>query len=563
MTPEIHATIAREGTILAAFDAACDAHADRAALEFLGTGFGYRELRDLILRFGAACRKLGIERGDRVLIYLPNCPQWLVSYLGVQALGAVPVPVSDIYTPYELTYLIGHSGARTVVCTDTNFGYVKEVLPETDVERIVVTGLADLLPVWKRVFGRLFDRVPTGAVDRRIRRTGEGDAPRVRVHPFRALLRGHAPERFDVDLDPAADLAHILYTGGTTGFPKGVPHTHAELLSGVVGVREVYRPFIDPGQHALILPLHLFHMFSQDMVFALGLHRGNRVVIVPKPTPDAVLAAVQAHRRALLVGVPTLYARLLESPRLDLYDLGTLERCWSAGDVLPERVAARWTERTGVDIHQVYGSTETVCITAGRLDRTPWHGSVGRLLPTREARVVDPDSLEPLPAGTAGELLITSRYSYSAGGYWRNPEESAETYVELDGRTWCRTGDFVKVSEDGEVEFVDRRADMIMHKGFRVAAARVESVLQDHPAVMAACVVGTPDDVAGENVKAFILLDEDARGVTAYDLIRHCRQRLLPYEVPDYVEFRDMLPKSKVGKLLRRELKEQERRDVR
>lgn len=590
MSRDLDAAIVGEGTLLTAFEAVCAEHADRTALEFLGTRYSYGRLHELVLRFGTACRALGVAPGDRALIYLPNSPQWLIAYLGVMKIGAVPVPVSDLYTPRELVYLLDHSGSETVVCADTNFGYVREVLPATPVKRVIVTRLDDLLPVWKRIFGRLFDRVPRGAVGRALRRPavqGPGSAlggeqrepadgepegerapavsegeptPAAAVYTFRRLLSEHEPEDRPAGIDPAADLAHILYTGGTTGFPKGVPHTHLELLSGVLGVREVYREFIDSGAHALTLPLHLFHMFSLDMVFALGLHRGNAVVVLPRPNADAVLAAVQAHRRVLLVGVPTLYRRLLECPRLDYYDLGPLERCWSAGDVLPVEVAARWRARTGVPIHQVYGSTETVCVTAGRLDREPEPGKVGRLLPTREARVVDPESLEPVPPGEAGELLITSKYSYGTGGYWRNPDESAETYVQLDGRTWCRTGDYMKLGPAGELEFVDRRADLIKHKGFRVSASRVESVLQDHPAVVGACVVGTPNEVAGENVKAFVLLDEDARGVTAHDLTRHCRARLLPYEVPDYIEFRDMLPRSKVGKLLRRELKEEERR---
>jgi long-chain acyl-CoA synthetase len=187
---------------------------------------------------------------------------------------------------------------------------------------------------------------------------------------------------------------------------------------------------------------------------------------------------------------------------------------------------------------------------------------VGRLIPTRLAKVLDPEAQQPVPPGEAGELLVGSDYSYVMKGYLENPTETKETFVELDGRTWCRTGDHVKMSADGEIEFIDRRADLIKHKGYRVSAARVESVLQDHSAVVAACVVGVPDTKAGEQVKAFVILKADIRGVTSYDLTQHCRERLLPYEVPDYIEFRDMLPKSKIGKLLRREMRDEERRKV-
>ena len=546
---DFRAVIDSEKTILGAFESACQNHPERTAVLFLGTRFSYAGLRDLVRRFASASAALGVKQDDRVLIYLPNCPQWLIGYLGLQHLGAVPIPISSIYTPHELVYLLNHSGSKTVICADTNFGYVRSVLPKTGLERIIVTGIADLLPSWKRIFGRLFDRLPKGSVSR--------DS---NVYSFKRLLHRHPPHDGELELDSETRLAHMLYTGGTTGFPKAVPHSHAELLSGIAGVREVYRPYIEEARHTLIAPLPLYHMFTQDMIFGIGLHLGSTIVVLAKPGTDAVLASIQDHAGTLLIGVPALYRQILENDRLELYDLSSLQYCWSAGDVLPAEVAARWKERFGLPIHQVYGSTETVCVSVSMLDREPGVKTVGKLLPTRRAKVVDPETLADVSEGEAGELLITSEYSYRAGGYWDNATETEGTYVTLDREVWCRTGDYVKLTTSAEIEFVDRRADMIKHKGFRISASRVESVLQDHPAVVAAGVVGTPDPVAGENVKAFVILDENARGVAAYDLIRHCRERLLPYEVPDYIEFRDMLPKSKVGKLLRRELKDEELR---
>ena len=549
--------IQEEKTILAAFEASAEKYPDKPAVIFLGTRFTYRQLRDLINRFATACYDLGVRSHDRVLIYLPNCPQWLIAYLGVQKLGAVPVPVSPIYTPFELTFLLNHSGSGTIMCADTNFGYVREVLPKTQTRRILVTRIADLLPWWKWAFGKLFDKLMEGSV-----------SPEKNTYFFKQLIREYRPTPQQVDLDPQTDLAHILYTGGTTGFPKGVPHTHLELLSGIAGIREVYRQCVNEGENSLIMPLPLYHMFSQDMVFALGLHLGNTIVILPKPKTDAILASIQEYRGTLLAGVPSLYRQILENDRLEFYDLSSLRYCWSAGDTLPVEVSARWKEKFGIPIHQVYGSTETVCISVsspeGEPRSTEAHErlpqSAGRPIPTRLTKVVDPETLDPVAPGSAGELLVSSDYSYVAGGYLDNPGETAEGYVKIDGRTWCRTGDYVRITPDGEIEFIDRRADLIKHKGNRVSASRVESVLQDHAAVVAACVVGTPDPFAGEKIKAFVILKEDARGVTAYDLIRHCRERLLVYEVPDYIEFRDMLPKSKVGKLLRREIRDEERR---
>ncbi len=541
--------IQEEKTILTAFEASAEKYADRPALIFLGTRFSYRELRDLVYRFATAASALGIKARDRVLIYLPNSPQWLVAYIGLQKIGAVPVPVSPIYPPYELTYLLNHSQSKTIICADTNFGYVKEVLPKTQVDRIIVTRVADLLPVAKRVFGKMFDKLMKGSI-------GGGS----NVFSFRRLLRKYPPAPPRVEVDPKRNIAHILYTGGTTGFPKGVAHGHLELLSGIVGIREVYRASIKEAGNTLVMPLPLFHMFSQDMVFALGLHLGNTVVIAPKPNIDAVSAAVQNCQGTLLAGVPSLYRLILENERFDFYDLKSLNYCWSAGDALPDEVSLRWREKVGIPIYQVYGSTECVCISVTSPRGACSPRGVGHLIPTRLAKVLDPETQKAAPPGEGGELLVSSDYSFVLGGYLDNPEETKATFVELDGRTWCKTGDHVRMSSDGEIEFIDRRADLIKHKGYRVSAARVESVLQDHPAVVAACVVGVPDMIAGEQVKAFVILKTDIRGVTAYDLTKHCRERLLPYEVPDYIEFRDMLPKSKVGKLLRREMRDEEQR---
>ncbi len=428
---------------------------------------------------------------------------------------------------------------------------MKEVQPKTGLERIIVTRVADLLPVGKRVFGKVFDKVMKGSV------SGRG-----KVFFFRQLIRNYPPTPPQADIDPKSHIAHILYTGGTTGFPKGVPHGHLELLSGIVGIREVYRSSVREAENTLIMPLPLFHMFSQDMVFALGLHLGNTVVIAPKPNIDAVLASVQNYKGTLLAGVPSLYRLILENERLDFYDLKTLRYCWSAGDALPREVSLRWREKIGIPIYQVYGSTESVCISVTSPSQEPAPQSVGHLIPTRLAKVLDPETQRPVPPGEGGELLVGSECSYVMDGYLENPAETQETFVKLEGMTWCRTGDYVKMSAEGEIEFIDRRADLIKHKGFRISAARVESVLQDHPAVVAACVVGVPDAVAGEQVKAFVILKADVRGVTSYDLTKHCRERLLPYEVPDYIEFRDMLPKSKIGKLLRREMRDEEQRKV-
>jgi long-chain acyl-CoA synthetase len=261
-----------------------------------------------------------------------------------------------------------------------------------------------------------------------------------------------------------------------------------------------------------------------------------------------------------LLGVPALYRMILENDRLDCYDLGSLTYCYCGGDVLPEEVKVRWHERCGVPIYQVYGSTEVGHVAYSKIGEEPSPRAIGFPLKSRECLIVDPETLEPVPEGQKGELLVTSPYTLKE--YHNKPQETRETFVLLDGKTWCRMGDFVRAKPTGELIYIERSADIIKHKGFRVSASEVEAALQDHPTVIGACVVGIPDVKVGERIKAIVVLKEDARGVGGTELTKWCRERLAAYKVPSYIEFRDMLPKSKVGKLLRREVRDDERRRI-
>jgi long-chain acyl-CoA synthetase len=290
------------------------------------------------------------------------------------------------------------------------------------------------------------------------------------------------------------------------------------------------------------------------------LTKGNTAVLMPTPQVDAILEAIERNRATLFLGAPTLYRMILENDRLKFYDLSSLKYCWSGGDVLPSEVYNRWKQKFGLPIRQIFGSTEVGFVAVSPMDKEPVPGSLGFPLPSRQVKIVDPDTLEPVPPNMAGELLVTS--DYIPKGYWNKPEETAEAYVELDGKIWYRMKDFVRMDDEGQIYYMDRSADVIKHKGFRVSCSEIESVLQDHPAVVGACVIGVPDGKVGERIKAVVVLKQDARGVGGTDLTKWCRDRLAAYKIPSYIEFRDMLPKSKVGKLLRREIREEERRRI-
>jgi len=286
---------------------------------------------------------------------------------------------------------------------------------------------------------------------------------------------------------------------------------------------------------------------------------GDTLVLLPRMELDGLMVSIERYRARSITGVPALYRMVLDHDRLDSYDLRSLTYCFIGGDVLPLEVIRRWKERFGIPLYQAYGTTETiggVSLTYPNRDFPP--RSMGQVLPNRIIRIVEPETLEEVSSGTPGEILVNSDPMVTE--YWNKPEETKEAFVELDGRLWYRTADIVSMDENGYLYFTDRTVDTIKHKGYRVSASEIETVLQEHSAVIGSCVVGVPDPKIGSRIKAYVVLKEDIKGITGYDLIRWCREKLVSYKVPHYIEFRDMLPKSKVGKLLRREVRSEEKK---
>lgn len=527
------------------FDKMSEKYPGNTAVVYLGEHFTYKRLRELSEHFAGGLQQSGVKKGDKVLLYIPNCIQWVIAYLGIQKAGAVLVPVSPIYTSHEIEYMINNSGAETIVCMDTNFGYVKETFAVSCLKRAIVTNLVDLLPAWKRSLGFLFDKVPNGTVD-------YDD----NVISFKSILKA-PPMAQAVEIDPSSDLSYILYTGGTTGFPKGVPGNHIGSTSYINNVTEdVAGGYLKEGEDVYIAINPLFHIMALGFFMAIGLNKGNMTVLMPQPQVDAILESIQRYRVRWFLGVPALYRMILENDRLDQYDMSSLKYCFCGGDVLPGKVMNRFREKYNLPIYQVYGSTEVGHVTYSKIGTEPSSGSIGYPLKSRECIVVDPVTLECVEDGESGELFVTSPHAMKE--YYEKPEETSRTYVKVNDKVYCRMGDFVSCKPDGELVYMERSADIIKHKGYRVSASEIEATLQDHPTVINACVIGVPDEKTGERIKAIVVLKEDARGVGGVELIRWCSERLASYKVPGYVEFRDMLPKSKVGKLLRREVRDDE-----
>jgi len=531
-----------------AFEKACKKYPERTALIYLGRRFSYRFLKQLIDKFATALHRLGVGHQDKVMIYMGNSPQWVIANFAIQKLGAVVVPVSPIYTSHELLYMVKDAEVETVICMDTNFGYVKEVDRRYPLKRIIITNLTDLLYTWQKIFGTLVDRIPRGS-------TVKGK----NISQFNDILRAAPSEPPEIEIDAANDLAYIMYTGGTTGFPKGVPGSHVSEVSYIDDVMAIFRDYINVEDgDTMIMVNPLFHIMAKGFLLAAGLNFGITTVLMPVPEVDAVLREIERFKVRWMLGVPALYRMILENDRLSGYDISSLEYCYCGGDVLPGEIFKRWRELTGHPLYQVYGSTEVGHLTYSRLDCEPDPRTVGAVLPSRRCLVVDPETLQEVAVGEIGELLVTSAYTNK--NYWNKPEETKLSYVRIGDEIFYRMGDYVCLTESGEIQFVERTADTIKYKAYRISASEIEAVLQDHPTVMGACVVGIPDPGCGERIKAIVVLKEDAKGVDGRTLSGWCRKRLAPYKIPHYIEFRDMLPKSKVGKLLRREIRDEEKR---
>ncbi|MDD4194944.1 MAG: class I adenylate-forming enzyme family protein [Syntrophorhabdaceae bacterium] len=532
------------------FEEVCKQYTSRPALIYLGEAFTYGQLETLVHKFARGLADLGVKKQDRVMLYISNCPQWIIANFAINRIGAVTVPVSPIYTAFEIEYMIRDAGIETVICLDTNFVYVKEVMERTGLERVIVTNLVDFISPVKRVIGYLFDKIPRGAVSK-------GD----RIYSFKDIVYRSVNIPPEVDIDPKNDLAYIMYTGGTTGFPKGVPGNHTGEVTYIQDIMEdVIKDYVTPGRDSVLMVNPLFHIMAKGFSIAFGFNYGNTVVLLPLPEVDATLSAIERYRIKWMLGVPALYRMMLENDRIDQYDLSSLRYCYCGGDVLPVEVFKTWREKYSIPLYQVYGSTEIGHVTYSLLSQEPSPTVIGTPLKTRKSIVVDRDTLEKLPPGELGELLVTSPYTVKE--YLNKPDETSYSYVKMNGDIYYRMGDYVKINERGELEFVERTADIIKYKAYRVSASEVEAALQDHPTVIGACVIGIPDPRVGERIKAIVVLKEDAKGIGSNELLKWCRDRLAPYKVPGYIEFRDMLPKSKVGKLLRREIRDEEKRKL-
>lgn len=531
------------------FDRMAEKHAGKTALLFYGRGIKYAELRELSDRFAAALAAAGVAKGDTVALYLLNSPQYVIAYLGALKTGARITPISPVYTSLEVRHQLDDSGARTVVCEDILYENVKQ--SGASLDRVILSHIADFLPPLKRLFGRSAMRKGSAglAVPGPEEIQGRG------LLRMRDLLKQHPPRRPEVAFDPAADIAALPYTGGTTGRPKAAVITHRNMVALTTQLTRFW-PIFEEGRETVIAFLPFFHIYGQVVVMLNSLLQGATVVLFTTPDTDEILEAVERHRASGFFGVPALYEHLREYEKTDRVDWKRLKLIACGADTLHHSTIEGWERRTGSRILEGYGMTETTAVSHGTPYQRPKTGSFGVPLPNVEAALLDLEGRSFVPVNEVGELILHGPNIMQ--GYWQRPEDNREVFVEIAGRRWMRTGDLVRMDEEGYFHFFDRKRDLIKYKGYSVFARHVEEVLYQHPQVKAAGVIGVPDPKVGQFIKAYVVLQSEARGkVSEEEIIAFCAERLAHYKVPKVVEFRGELPKTDVGKISRRELREE------
>jgi long-chain acyl-CoA synthetase len=519
-----------------------------------------KDTADRIAHFLAA---RGIQKGDRVAIFLPNLPHYPAIFFGILKAGAVCVTCNPLYTTNELNYQLKDAGAKVVFCMDHPQFYptTVEAVKGSDVETVVICGVKSYLPPIKALIGGLLGKIPKA-----------GNYQPGHLF-FDDVVAGAQPQPPEIDINPTEDLALIIYTGGTTGVPKGAALVHTNFTSNVMALDEWGRFAHEPGKepeklrhggfHTVLGVLPWYHSFGLTVAMLYACYIGSGLVCVPDPRAGnppftEVLKAVQKYKPTIMPAVPTIFVAFTNHALLEKYDLSSFIGCFSGGAPLPPEVCKQFEEKTGAIIFEGYGLSETSPVaTANPTSKESRKiGSIGFPMPSTDIKILDIDTAtKELPQGEDGEIAICGPQVMQ--GYWNRPEETENVFREIDGKRYFLTGDIGHVDEEGYILVTDRKKDLIIVGGFNVYPRDVEDILFQHPKVELAAVIGAPDEKSGEAVKAFIQLKPGEKA-TEEEIKEFSKDNMAGYKRPKQVEFRESLPVSNVGKVLRRVLRDEE-----
>ena len=497
-------------------------YGQKVAIAYGGSEITYAQLDVLSNQFAHALATLDVKKGDRVALFMPNVPQFVVAYFGVLKAGAAVTAISPLHREREVEYQLGDSGAQTIVALDSLYPIVEKVREKTQIKHVIITGLIE---------NGSFLRVPNALI-------------------FDQLIENSPKTAPNIEVNPEEDLAALQYTGGTTGTAKGAMLTHRNLVSNALGFAAWIKGAA--AKETFLTALPLFHIYGMTTSMTVPISLAAKIVLMPKFEPAKVLETIQKHKVTVFCGVPTMYSALLANPELGKYDLTSIRVCISGASSLPPQVQKKFMEVTGGFLAEGYGLTEaspvTHCTPVDKSMRTVKVGSIGLPLPDTEARIVDLETGEPLKQGQTGELSVKGPQVMK--GYWNRPEETA--MVLRDG--WLLTGDIACMDQDGYFYITDRKKDLIKTKDYSVYPRELEDVLYEHTSVKLCAVVGKSDAMAGEVPKAYIVL-KDGAVATAEEIMVYVNSKVASYKAIREVEFRKELPLSAAGKVLKRQLK--------
>jgi long-chain acyl-CoA synthetase len=512
------------------------------ACVFMGARLTYGQLKEQVDKLAASLHTLGVGRGDRVAIMLPNCPQTIIAYYATLSLGAAAVMTNPLYVERELEHQWGDAGVEVVIGMDMFWPRIRAVREKLPIKYVLLTSIQEYMPLTKRLLAPF-----------ELRRQGKWVNVEYSgtVLSFKKLIQIQRNSPPVMDLSPE-DLACLQYTGGTTGLPKGAMLSHRNLIASITQIRSFLLYEHDDAQDIALAIMPFFHVYGMNGLMNLAIHLAATLVLIPQPEIKAIVDAIVAERPTFFTGVPALYVALNNYRSFDQVDLTSIKAMFSGAAPLPVDVIEKFEARTGARIAEAYGMTEAASVThVNPLKGQRKVGSIGVPIIGTDAKIVDVE--EPsreLGIDEVGELMVKGPQVMQ--GYWNSPEETNETL--RDG--WLRTGDIARMDEQGYFYIVDRKKDMILSAGYNVYPREVEEVLYQHPKVLEAAVIGLPDVMRGEKIAAYLVLKPNQTATPA-EIRTFCRERLAPYKQPRLVVFRENLPKSMAGKVLRRQLREE------
>ena len=524
-----------------------EASPEKTAIHFMGKDMTYQELYDSAMKFASYLQGLGIKKGDRVAIMLPNSPQAVIGFYGILYAGGVVVMTNPLYTEREIAYQMKNSGAKAILAMDILYPRISKVLKDTDLENVIITGIKEYLPFPKNMIYPFIQKKQYG-ITVKVEHRGSN-------HLFSEIMKTATTDVAKTEFDFEKDLALLQYTGGTTGSPKGVMLSHKNLISNAT-MCDTWLYKTKRGEETVLGIIPLFHVYGLTTVLILSVMQGNKMVLLPKFDPETALKTISKQKPTLFPGAPTLYIGLMNHPDIKKYDLSSISACLSGSAPLPVEVQEKFEKITGGRLVEGYGLTETSPVTHSNLvwgDRVK--GSIGLPYPDTDCKVFQPGTTEEVPHGEIGEIGIKGPQVMQ--GYWNNPEATAATIV--DG--WLMTGDLGYMDDAGHFFVVDRKKDMIIAGGFNIYPREIEEILYENEAIQECVVAGIPDPYRGETVKAYIVLKE-GKSITEEELDAYCREHLAAFKVPRIYEFRTELPKTAVGKILRRSLIDEEKQKL-